>query len=53
MEALAMGKYGIYVWSCFGITFLMVLAMDVMSRMRHKRIYREIEVRIKALEDRE
>ena len=53
MEALAMGKYGIYVWSCFGITFLVVIAMDVMSRARHKRTYREIEVRIKALEERE
>ena len=53
MDALAMGKYGIYVWSCFGITLLMVVAMDVMSRIRHKRVYREIEVRIKALEDRE
>ena len=53
MEALDMGKYGIYVWSCFGITFAVVIAMDVMSRLRHKRVYREIEVRIKAMEDRE
>ena len=53
MEALAMGKYGIYVWSCFGITFLVVIGMDILSRARHRRIYREVEVRIKALEDRE
>lgn len=53
MEALAMGKYGIYVWSCFGITFVVVIAMDVLARARHRRIYREVEVRVKALEDRE
>ncbi len=53
MEGLEMGKYGIYVWSCFGITFIVVLITDLMARQRHKRVYRDIEVRIKALGEHE
>ena len=53
MENLAMGNYGIYVWSCFALTALVVLFSDWRARLRHKRVYREIEVRIKALEERQ
>ena len=53
MDALAMGNYGIYVWSCFALTFVVVVIADWRSRVHHKRVYREIEVRIKALEERE
>lgn len=52
MDALGMGSYGIYVWSCFGLTLLVVLFADWRARLRHKRVYRDIEVRIKALEER-
>ena len=52
MDALAMGKYGIYVWSCFALTFIVVAIAEWRSRARHKRVYRDIEVRIKALEER-
>ncbi|HNP64116.1 MAG TPA: heme exporter protein CcmD [Woeseiaceae bacterium] len=48
-----MGNYGIYVWSSFGLTVLVVVLSDWRARVRHKRIYRDIEVRIKALEERE
>ena len=52
MEKLAMGNYGIYVWSCFALTFAVVVFAEWRARLRHKRIYRDIEVRIKALEER-
>ena len=52
-EMLSMGDYGAYVWSCVALTFVIVLVSDWRSRIRHKRIYREIEVRLKALGDRE
>jgi heme exporter protein CcmD len=51
MDALAMGDYGPYVWSCFGLTLVIVLFADWRARLRQKRVYRDIEVRIKALEE--
>ena len=53
MEKLAMGGYGAYVWSCFFLTFFVVVFTDWRARLRHRRVYRNIEVRLKALEDRE
>jgi len=53
MDALAMGNYGAYVWSCFALTLIVVLFSDWRSRTRHKQVYRDIEVRIKALEERQ
>ncbi|MBT8081393.1 MAG: heme exporter protein CcmD [Gammaproteobacteria bacterium] len=53
MEKLAMGGYGAYVWSCVLLTLAIVVITDWRARLRHKRVYRDIEVRLKALEDRE
>lgn len=53
MDGLGMGSYGLYVWACFGLTFAVVLISDLSARARHKRVYRDIEVRIKALEERQ
>lgn len=53
MEALGMGNYGAYVWTSFGLTAFVVVISDWLARARQKRVYREIEVRIKALEERE
>jgi len=53
MENLEMGNYGIYVWSCFGLTLVVVLFSDWRARLRQRRVYRDIEVRIKALEERQ
>ena len=53
MDALSMGNYGIYVWSCFGLTLAVMLFSEWRARLRHRRVYREIEVRIKALENQE
>ena len=48
-----MGDYGFYVWSCFGLTLLVIIITDWRSRVHHRQIYRDIEVRIKALEERQ
>lgn len=53
MDAFSMGSYGVYVWSCFALTVVVVVLMDWSSRRRQKRIFRDIEVQIKALEDRQ
>jgi heme exporter protein CcmD len=51
MDALSMGSYGTYVWSCFALTLIVVVFSDWRAKVRHKRVYRDIEVRIKALEE--
>ena len=48
-----MGDYGAYVWTCFALTLVVLVYSDWSARTRHKRVYRDIEVRIKALEERE
>ena len=53
MDGLAMGGYGAYVWSCFGLTLVIVIFSEWRARIRHRRVYRDIEVRLKALEERE
>jgi len=51
MEKLAMGSYGAYVWTCFGLTLAVLIINEWRIRVRQARIYREIEVRIRALEE--
>ena len=53
MDGLAMGGYGAYVWSCFALTLVIVVFSEWRARIRHNRVYRDIEVRLKALEERE
>jgi len=53
MDGLAMGDYGAYVWSCYALTLVIVVFLSWRARLRHKTVYRDIEVRLKALEDRE
>jgi len=52
MEALAMDKYGAYVWTCFALTFAVYVINEWRAHARHRRVYRDIEVRVKALETR-
>ena len=49
MSGLAMGSYGVYVWSCFALTAAVLLICEWRARKRHKNVYRDIEVRVKAL----
>lgn len=50
MDSLAMGGYGVYVWSSFGLMFIVVLVTAVQARIRHHRMMHEIKMRIEALE---
>jgi heme exporter protein CcmD len=52
MDKLAMGGYGAYVWSCFALTFAVLFFNTWRARIRHRSVYRDIEVRIKAVEER-
>ena len=48
---LSMGGYGAYVWTCFLMTAVVIIICEWWARLRHRRVYRDIEVRIKALGD--
>jgi heme exporter protein CcmD len=50
-QYLSMGAYGAYVWSCFALTAIVVAVCEWRARSRHKKVYRDIEVRVKALGD--
>lgn len=50
MESLAMGGYGGYVWSSFGLMFIVVVISAVQARIRHQRALRDVTRRIKAME---
>lgn len=53
MNALAMGDYGAYVWTCFALTAAVLLICEWRARKRQKTVYRDIEVRVRALGDTE
>jgi heme exporter protein CcmD len=48
-----MGAYGMYVWGCFALTAAVLLICEWRARTRHRHVYRDIEVRVKALGDTE
>lgn len=52
MEALEMGKYGAYVWASFGLTLAVFVFVEWRTRARHRRVYRDVALRIRASEGR-
>jgi heme exporter protein CcmD len=48
-----MGGYGAYIWSSFALTAIVLLVCEWRARVRHKHVYRDIEVRVTALGDTE
>lgn len=52
MDKLAMGDHGVYVWGCVALTFIVVVLIEWRARLHHHRVYRDVEVRIKAVEER-
>ena len=50
MDIPSMGDYGFYVWSCFVLTFVVIVLSEWRARIRHNKVYKDIEMRIKALE---
>jgi heme exporter protein CcmD len=53
MDGISMGSYGVYVWVCFALTAGVLLVCEWRARTRHRHVYRDIEVRVKALGDTE
>lgn len=51
MEALAMGEYGVYVWSCFGMTLLVMIITVWQAKAHQNKVYNDIEQRLKAMEE--
>ncbi len=41
-EVLSMGGYGAYVWTCYALTFMVVIVCFVQGRRRQQRIQDEI-----------
>lgn len=52
MDKLAMGNYGVFVWSSMLLTFVVVVFNEWAARRRHRVAYRDIEVRLRAQEAR-
>jgi len=49
-EMLAMGNYGAYVWSSFGLTLIVLVLCVVQGRRRHKSVFNDVKIRIQAME---
>lgn len=53
MDALAMGDYGAYVWSCFGLTMIVLIVCTVQAKRLHKSIFNSVKTRLRAMESQE
>ncbi len=49
-EVLAMGGYGAYVWSSFGLTLIVVIICVVQVKRRHQQVFSDIKTRLRAME---
>ena len=45
-----MGGYGAYVWSCFGLTLIVLVICLVQGKRRHEAVYRSVRTRLRAME---
>jgi heme exporter protein CcmD len=53
MEALAMGKYGAYVWTSFALTLIVMVICVWQARSRQARTLKQITARLNAMESAE
>ncbi len=49
-EMLAMGNYGAYVWSSFGLTLIVLIVCVVQGKSRHKAVFNDVRTRSRAME---
>ena len=49
-EVLAMGGYGAYVWTSFGLTLVVLIVCVLQGRRRHTHIVNDVRTRIRAME---
>jgi len=47
---LAMGGYGAYVWTSFGLTLGVLIICVLQGRRRHSRVTSDVRTRIQAME---
>lgn len=52
-DMLAMGNYGAYVWSCFALTFIVLVICTLQGRRRHHMIVNDVKTRLRAMESEE
>jgi heme exporter protein CcmD len=50
MNALTMGAYGPYVWSCFALTLIVLVICTIQAKRRHTYIYKVIRTRLRAMD---
>ncbi len=50
MEAFAMGGYGNFVWSAYGLTIIVVAICILGGRVRHIKTISDVRRRIRAME---
>ncbi|MEM6513862.1 MAG: heme exporter protein CcmD [Pseudomonadota bacterium] len=50
MTMFDMGDYGPYVWTCFGLGLAVLVFNEWHARRRHKRLFRDVQVRVRAKE---
>ncbi|NNE59545.1 MAG: heme exporter protein CcmD [Woeseia sp.] len=51
MELLAMGKYGVYVWSSFALALIIFVICTGQAWRRHKAVVRDIRRRLPMMEN--
>jgi heme exporter protein D len=49
-EVFAMGDYGAYVWTSYGLTLIVLIVCVVQGKQRHKSVLANVRNRIRALE---
>ena len=53
MDMFSMGDYGPYVWTCFGLGLAVLMFNEWRARQRHKRMFRDVQVQVRAKEGEE
>ncbi|WP_227429081.1 heme exporter protein CcmD [Psychrobacter sp. I-STPA6b] len=43
-EFLAMGKHGVYVWSCWGLTVMVIMGFILYSRQQRQAVIKQLRV---------
>ena len=43
-EFLSMGGHGVYIWSSYGVAFLLLFGVFCEGKFRHKRLRRELDI---------
>ena len=43
-ELLAVGKHGVYVWSCWGLTVAVVIGFILYSRQQRQQVIKQLQI---------